>query len=148
MRTPFAPSLEIAPYTCERSSECSTTEWLSDCVLDSGPASRQCALSLDRGGKPGGVTDKTFSAAISVGWKPDRLGGSRRARRGDLAGSQCDGAPLPPSPIDQLTAAMPPGALVVCFALTPYGVIHQGPHVRSSLMSSPVDNSTHSIFSA
>ena len=46
---------------------------------------------------------------------------------------------LPPSPIDQLTAAMPPGALVVCFALTPYGVIHQGPHVRSSLMSSPVD---------
>src|SRR5918994_6194607 len=53
---------------------------------------------------------------------------------------------LPPSPIDQLTAAMPPGALVVCFALTPYGVIHQGPHVRSSLMSSPVDNSTHSIF--
>ncbi len=83
---------KIASRVCQRSSACSTTERLSDHVLDSGPLSRQCALSLDRGGKPGGVTDTTLSGAISVGWKPDRLGGSRRARRRDLAGSQCDGA--------------------------------------------------------
>ena len=70
--------------------------------------SRQCALSLDRGGKPGGVTDKTVAGAISVGWKPGSYGrvatsspevpGWESMRRGFL----------PPSPTDQLTAAMPP----------------------------------------
>ena len=39
-------------------------------------------------------------------------------------------------------------ALAVCSASTPYAVIHQGPRVRSSSMSSPADASIHSIFSA
>jgi hypothetical protein len=83
---------KIAFQPCERSCECPTTERLSNHVLDSRPLSRECALSADCGGKPGGVADKTHSGAISVGGKPDRLGGSRRARRRHLVGSQCNGA--------------------------------------------------------
>ena len=97
----------------------------------------ECPLSLDRGGKPGGVSDKTLAGAVSVGWTPDHLGGSRRARRRYLAGSQRDGAPCRRHQPAQLPAPIPPGALVVCSVSTPYAVIHQGPHVRSSSESSP-----------
>src|SRR5215217_931454 len=48
---------------------------------------------------------------------------------------------FPRSPTDRVAGAMPAGALVVCFALTPYAVIHQGPPVRTLLKSSPLGDS-------
>ena len=138
----------MAFRTCERPSECQTTEWLSDYVLDSGPFSRECALPPDRGGEPGGVAVTTLSEHHFRGPETRPSGRVATSSPGVPGWESMRRGSWPLSPTGQRPAAMPPDALAVCYASTPCGVNHQSPHDHSSSMSSPGGDSTPSICSA